>query len=212
MKTAFIALVPLFASFCSVAPLPVAGDAAPEPVLDNSGKQLQAGAAYHILPVLKCGGRFTKCRDGGGLALASIRNRSCPLDVVEASHGLPLAFPPVNARKGIVRVSTDLNIKFNAASSASCVQSTVWKLDQFDSSSGQWFVTTGGVEGNPGRQTVSNWFEIERYGDDYKLVFCPKVCKFCKVLCKDLGIYVDEKGNRVLALSDVPYRVRFQRA
>ncbi|PON57758.1 Proteinase inhibitor I3, Kunitz legume [Parasponia andersonii] len=84
---------------------------------------------------------------GGGLTLAATRNKSCPLDVVqeqfEVSSGLPLTFFPVNPRESVVRLSTDLNIKFSAATI--CVQSTVWKLDSFNELLGQWFVTTGGV-------------------------------------------------------------------
>ncbi|RVW59394.1 Miraculin [Vitis vinifera] len=103
-------------------------------------------------------------------------NETCPLDVVqeqhEVSNGLPLMFIPVNPKKGVIRVSTDHNIEFSAATI--CVQSTVWKLE-YDESSGQQFVTTGGVEGNPGRGTLSNWFKIEKYEDDNNLVFCPTV-------------------------------------
>ena len=208
MKTTCITVVLLFAF--TLTALIIAEGAAPEPVLDIAGKNLQVGVDYYIQPVLKCGGRSTKCIDGGGLALAATRNRTCPFDVVDTYRAMPLKFTPFDQKEGVVRVSTDLNIKFSAATT--CVQSTVWKLDQFDGSRGQWFVTTGGVEGNPSRETVSNWIEIEKYGSNYKLVFCPKVCKFCKVLCKDLGIYVDGDGNRILAVSDVPYGVRFQKA
>jgi hypothetical protein len=115
----------------------------------------------------------------------------------------------VNQTKGVVPVSTDLNIKFSA--STICVQSTVWRLDKFDESRSQWFVTSGGVEGNPGRGTTSNWFKIEKHDRDYKLVFCPTVCNFCKVLCRDVGIYIED-GRRSLALSDVPFIVMFKKA
>ncbi|TXG47968.1 hypothetical protein EZV62_027262 [Acer yangbiense] len=92
-------------------------------------------------------------------------------------------------------------------------ESTVWKLDSHDDSLGQWFVTTGGVEGNPGRETISNWFKIEKFDDDYKLVFCPSVCDTCRVLCRDIGIYIDQAtGIRRLALSDTPFKVMFKKA
>ncbi|XVF30310.1 hypothetical protein REPUB_Repub16aG0045700 [Reevesia pubescens] len=182
-------------------------NAAPDPVLDITGKKLRTGTNYYILPVFR--GR------GGGLTLASsTRNETCPLDVVqeqlEVSNGLPLTFSPVNIKKGVIRVSTDQNIKFYA--STICVQSTVWKLANFDDSTQQWLVTSGGVEGNPGRETVDNWFKIEKYEDDYKLVFCPTVCDFCKVLCRDVGVFIDDAGVRRLALSDVPFKVMFKRA
>ncbi|XP_021282616.1 kunitz trypsin inhibitor 2-like [Herrania umbratica] len=175
-----------------------------DPVLDISGEELRTGTDYYILPVIR--GR------GGGLTLASTGDETCPLDVVqeqlEVSNGLPLTFSPVNITKGVVRVSTDLNIKFSAATI--CVQSTVWKLDN-DEATQKLVVTTGGVEGNPGIETLSNWFKIERYEDDYKLVFCPGVCDFCRPVCGDLGVFIDA-GIRRLALSDVPLKVMFKRA
>ncbi|KAK3212762.1 hypothetical protein Dsin_017468 [Dipteronia sinensis] len=166
----------------------VTADAEPDPVLDISGKKLQAGTDYYILPVER--GR------GGGLTLASTGNETCPLDVIQEQHevenGLLLIVRPVNIKKGDVRLSTDLNIKFSTVST--CVQSTVWKLDNFDESLGQWFGTTGGVEGNPGRETVGNWFKIEKFDGDYKLLFCPTVCDICRVVCRDIGIYIDQAG------------------
>ncbi|THG07917.1 hypothetical protein TEA_021089 [Camellia sinensis var. sinensis] len=178
---------------------------APSPVRDIEGKEVRAGIDYYILPVFR--------GKGGGLTLASTTQR-CPLDVVQArqevDHGLPLTFSPVNPKKGVVRVSTDLNIKFSAATI--CVQSTVWRLANYEKSTGQYFVTTGGVEGNPGPETVRNWFKIEKFNDDYKLVFCPGVCDVCKVICRDVGIYIDEHGTRRLALSDVPFKVMFKKA
>ncbi|PRQ15766.1 putative proteinase inhibitor I3, Kunitz legume [Rosa chinensis] len=189
----------------------VAADAAPAPVLDIKGDNLRSGVEYWILPVIR--GR------GGGLTLATAGNRNktnCPLDVVqeqhEVSNGLPLTLSPVNLKKGVVHLSTDLNIKFSiSAAVIICLEtSKVRKLDNFDESAGQWFVTSGGVEGNPGPKTISNWFKIEKYDDDYKLVFCPTVCNFCKVLCRDVGIYLED-GIRRLALSDVPIKVMFKR-
>ncbi|KAL6319758.1 hypothetical protein AAG906_036816 [Vitis piasezkii] len=57
---------------------------------------------------------------------------------------------------------------------------------EYDESSGQRFVTTGGVEGNP-------------------------VCDFCKPVCGDIGIYIQNEYRR-LALSDVPFKVKFKKA
>ncbi|KAK6148558.1 hypothetical protein DH2020_019470 [Rehmannia glutinosa] len=179
----------------------------PSPVLDINGNKVRAGLDYYILPVIR--GR------GGGLTLATTGNNTCPLSVVqeqmEVKNGLPLTFTPVNAKKGVVRESTDQNIKFSAVST--CVQSTVWKLD-YEESSGKYFITAGGVEGNPGRETISNWFKIEKHeGGDYKLVFCPTVCNYCKVICKDVGILVQDDGKRRLSLTDdAPFIVMFKKA
>lgn len=182
----------------------------PAPVRDIKGDNLQTGVEYWILPVIR--------GKGGGLTLASNRNKTigCPLDVVqeqsEVSNGLPLTFSPVNLKIGVVRLSTDLNIKFSTSAAVTICLNTskVWKLDNLDESTGQRFVTTGGVEGNPGPKTISNWFKIEKYDKDYKLVFCPTVCNFCKVICGDVGIYL-EGGVRRLVLSKVPLKVMFKR-
>ncbi|KAK0580170.1 hypothetical protein LWI29_037440 [Acer saccharum] len=208
MKSTLLILISFFMfAFVTKAPLVVTADSSPDPVLDIAGEKLHTGTDYYILPVVR--GR------GGGLTLASTGNETCPLDVVqerqEVENGLPVTFSPVNIKKGVVRLSTDQNIKFSA--STICVQSTVWKLNSHDDSLGQWFVTTGGVEGNPGRETISNWFKIEKFDDDYKLVFCPSVCDTCRVLCRDIGIYIDQAtGIRRLALSDTPFKVMFKKA
>uniref|UniRef100_A0A7N0V7X1 Uncharacterized protein n=1 Tax=Kalanchoe fedtschenkoi TaxID=63787 RepID=A0A7N0V7X1_KALFE len=129
--------------------------------------------------------------------------------LLQVSNGLPLTFSPVD-KKGIVRESTDMNIKFSAQSI--CADSTVWKLGSYDEATGKYFITAGGVEGNPGRSTTGNWFKIDKSGEYYKLVFCPGVCNFCKVICKDIGIHI-EGGKRFLALTDTsPFLVFFKRA
>ncbi|KAF5205664.1 Kunitz trypsin inhibitor [Thalictrum thalictroides] len=174
-------------------------------VLDLDGKKLQSNTNYYILPVIR--GR------GGGLALAQ-RNKSCPYYVAqedsEVSNGLPLKFLPVNNTKGkFLQESTDMNFVFSAATI--CVQSTVWRLGALDGVTGRRYVTTVGRIGSPGLGTVSNWFKIERYRNDYKLVFCPMVCKFCKVLCGDVGVFLED-GKRWLGFSTEPLLVMFKKA
>ncbi|CAJ2667143.1 unnamed protein product [Trifolium pratense] len=205
MKITLLIFV-IFFAFLSTQPLLGAADASNEQVVDTLGKKLRADTNYYILPVIPIS------RVGASLGIASIGQRY-PLDVVVVNRyqGLPLSFTPVNPKKGVIRVSTDLNIKFSSRRSIPD-RSTVWKLDRFDFSKRQWFVTTGGVVGNPGRGTINNWFKIEKYGDAYKLVYCPSVVQSFKHLCKDVGVFVDEKGNKRLALSDVPLKVKFQQA
>ncbi|KAJ1377269.1 Proteinase inhibitor I3, Kunitz legume [Sesbania bispinosa] len=200
MKITFLSFVLLVA--LTTKPLLGVAGLALDQVVDTSGKKVRAGANYYIVPASS---------DVGGLSLASI-GKDCPLDVVavDGYQGLPLVFTPINQKKGVVRVDTDLNIYFNAETS--CPQSTVWKLyDEYDAATGQWLMTTGGVIGNPGSETLSNWFKIEKYEDAYKLVFCPGVCNYCDFQCSDIGIYEDQYGKR-LALTNVPYKVRFQQA
>ncbi|PIN08469.1 hypothetical protein CDL12_18960 [Handroanthus impetiginosus] len=120
---------------------------------------------------------------GGGLTLASTGNETCPLSVVqeqlEVKNGLPLTFRPLNSKNGVVRVSTDQNIKFSVGSI--CVQSIVWKLDSHYELTGQYFITTGGLEGNP-------------------------------VICKDVGIFLQDGKSRLALTDDAPFRVMFMKA
>ncbi|CAI0544534.1 unnamed protein product [Linum tenue] len=184
----------------------------PLPVLDVNGKVVRSGANYYVLPAVS--------GEGGGVALASLTkdSESCPQTVVqdqdEISQGIQLTFGPVNTKSGYtVRTFTDLNIRFVA--DTPCEEGTVWKVDEYDDDVQQWFLGTGGVEGNPGPRTVKNWFKIWKYGSNYKLSYCPAVCKSCKVDCKDVGIYVDENGGRRLALVDKdgdPFVIKFVRA
>ncbi|XP_042481956.1 kunitz trypsin inhibitor 5-like, partial [Macadamia integrifolia] len=177
-------------------------------VRDTTGEELRSAVEYYSLPVISGKG-------GGGLTLSNLGNAtSCPLDVVqeqlEASTGIPVTFKPVNTSEVIIEASMDLNIKFSAVTT--CVQSTVWKLKDSDESSGHRFVTTGGVEGNPGRETLANWFSIKIHDDDYKLFFCPGVCDTCRPQCQDIAIFVDNNGfRRLAALSDEQFKVKFKK-
>ncbi|KAK7380144.1 hypothetical protein VNO78_32593 [Psophocarpus tetragonolobus] len=204
MKTALLAFV-LALAFSSQSLL----EASPEQVVDTSGKVLRAGVNYNILVSMP----YTSCRSPQRLGLSKLGK--CPLDVVVVNidHGLLLRFIPINSKKGVIRVSTDLNIMFPP--NVTCPHhSTVWRVDNSHVSKGNWFVTTGGVVGNPGRETIGNWFKIEKYEGayNYKLVYCPSVCPSCKHECKNVGMVVDENGNQRLALSYVPFQFRFYKA
>ncbi|CAH1425078.1 unnamed protein product [Lactuca virosa] len=179
-------------------------DSAPDSVLDTTtGKNLRTGINYHVMPAARDG-------KGGGITLT---NHTCPSGITQLrthNYGLPLTFSPVNPKKGVIRLSTDVNIKFLGPTPTRCNESNVWKL-KYDESVKQFFVMVGGVEGNPGRPTLDNWFKIEKTENGYKFVFCPTVCNFCKVICRDVGIFSDGNGMRRLALSDVPFSVIFMR-
>ncbi|KAI3793481.1 hypothetical protein L1987_36100 [Smallanthus sonchifolius] len=174
----------------------------PDPVRDIDGNLLRSGTEYYILPVVR--------GMGGGLTLGATRGELCPLDVVqenqEVDNGLPLTFTPVNPKKGVIRESTDLNIIFQAQSI--CVQSNVWGLVKYE---GQVIVSALGMPGNPGPETINNWFKIRKYDDDYKLVYCPTVCSLCRPVCGDIGVKIAENGSRRLAISDVPFKVMFKK-
>ncbi|BAU02568.1 hypothetical protein LR48_Vigan10g048700 [Vigna angularis] len=213
MKIKHVAFLLVFALISQ--PLLGAGESVHEPVIDTSGEKLRADSNYHIIPAVPftiCG--FVSCFTGGGLALGSIDDESCPLDVVveKADEGLPLRFLPFNTKKGVIRVSTDLNIFFSDADERCPHHSTVWRLGDFDASTGQTYVTTGGVVGSPNQHTILNWFQIHKYEDAYKLVYCHGVCPSCQHSCKDVGVFVDGNRRMHLALSDDPFKVKFKRA
>ncbi|KAK4799111.1 hypothetical protein SAY86_024476 [Trapa natans] len=195
--------------FLLASPLFSSSTSAPPPVLDIDGQSLLIGTEYYILPFVR--------GQGGGLTISPPQNGTCPLTVVqkplEVDSGLPLLFSPASGNNGVVSVSTDLNVYFSSVMTI-CIQSTVWMLAPFDDEAGHRFVTTGGRTGNPGQETVNNWFKIEKVKEEedyYKLVFCPTVCSNCNVVCGDVGVY-DDNGVRRLALSDVPFKVKFKKA
>ncbi|KAL5721314.1 hypothetical protein ACHQM5_004972 [Ranunculus cassubicifolius] len=177
-------------------------------VLDINGKKVQANTNYYILPVAR--------GMGGGVAIAQRNNTRCPFYVAQASlevsNGIPIKFLPTDTNDKFVQVSKDMNFVFFAKTM--CMQSMAWRLGDVDEVTGKRYVTTNGVIGNPGGSTVSNWFKIEKAdGDFYRLVFCPGVCNFCKVICGDVGIFVEEDGRRWLGLNnDVrKFRVMFKK-
>jgi hypothetical protein len=177
----------------------------PEPVRDTSGNLVRNTANYFILPSsFQCG---TRC----GITLLNT-NKTCPLDVVEEDEAMQFSFVPFNFKKGVIRVSTDLNVIHSFPTNCSTSSETVWKVDKIDVVTRQRFVTTGGVRGNPGRETVDNWFKIERFESGYKFVFCPKVCEEYEVVCKDVGIFLDENRNTSFVLSDFAFGVKFKRS
>ncbi|KAM0938771.1 putative proteinase inhibitor I3, Kunitz legume, kunitz inhibitor STI-like superfamily [Dioscorea sansibarensis] len=199
MKLSIIILF-LSLSFSTLTSITTGGN---DTILDIAGDKLRPGTKYNILPVFR--GR------GGGLSLARLNDSSsCHLAVVqelsEVNAGLPLTFNPVNANEKTVKLSADVNVEFTATAA-------VWKLgDVAEECGNRRYVVSGGVRGKPGLETVSNWFRIERgeSGGDYKLVFCPHVCEYCKVLCGDLGVFVDG-GRRWLVFGGDFFPVMFKK-
>ncbi|WMV35504.1 hypothetical protein MTR67_028889 [Solanum verrucosum] len=193
-------------TLCVPNPSRILSSSSSSPVLDINGDKVQAGPNYFILPVIR--------GKGGGLYPSNVKqhNSTCPRDIIqetdEVQQGLPVVFTRLDAKKDVVRVSTDVNVRFYTPTI--CARETIWKLGAYDDKLKQYFVVTGGVEGNPGPKTVGNWFKIEKFGSDYKFVFCPTVCKFCKVICKDVGVFMKD-GVRFLALSDTPFKVMFKK-
>lgn len=195
-STTMIKLLLLIALFSQ----PLLGTAKPflDQVIDVLGKKLRVDADYYIIPA-----------NGGEISLESSIGEPCPLHVVVVKHsqGFPLRIAPV---KGAIRVSTDLNIMLANYDSRCPNYSVVWKIDPF--SKEETFVTTNGVLGHPGSNSIQSWFKIEKYEDAYKLVYCPSVCPSCKHVCKDIGTYLYKNREMRLALTNVPLKIKFQEA
>lgn len=175
-----------------------------EDVLDVSGNAVRTAVNYYILPA----GRG----NGGGLQVASIRNRTNPLVVSQNADasviGVSLQFSPVDPKENTVQLSTDMNVKFTSMVISD--SSTVWTINT-ELIPQRYLVAVGGVEGNPGRETLGNWFKIDKYEDAYKLVYCPGVCDICRPFCGDIGVLV-ENGKRVLFVGrDPPLKVTFHK-
>ncbi|GMI99516.1 ARABIDOPSIS THALIANA KUNITZ TRYPSIN INHIBITOR 5 [Hibiscus trionum] len=176
-----------------------AAGAADQPVLDTDGDKVLANVQYYILSAIRGAG-------GGGLDLGSPEDKLCPKFVVQDpfENGTPVLFHPVNTSDPVVHEFTDVNIEFAPGLDAYCRSSTVWKLDDYDSSSGKWWITTDGDKGNPGPQTLTNWFKIRKSGGfGYTLGFCPTVCESCVTLCNYINKFPDGKNTR-LALNKKP--------
>ncbi|MCD9559139.1 hypothetical protein HAX54_016957 [Datura stramonium] len=182
-----------------------ASEPAPIAVRDSTGKMLRAGINYYIQPIFP--------DEAWGFELASIsdHHKPCPLGIVQEDYypGTAVLFSSANSKKGIIRLSTDLNIDYNLSYTV-CTKSNdaIWTVGPYDRRAQSYFLVLGGVKGNPDRKTIRNWFKIEEYGDNYKITYCPSVCRDCKVMCKDVGV-IEYNGQKRLGLSGVPVEVKF---
>ncbi|GJZ81966.1 miraculin-like protein [Tanacetum coccineum] len=150
-----------------------------------------------------------KDEENGGLLFLEVGNFTCPTGVAQrrtGENGDPLTFTPINPKKGVICLSTDVNIKFLGQSI--CHESNVWRFN-YDKNIKQYVVMLGGVEGNLRPETLDNWFKIEKTKDGYKFVFCPSVCSTYKVMCKDLGMVCGLNGMQRLAVREDPLSVNF---
>ncbi|XP_052197418.1 21 kDa seed protein-like [Diospyros lotus] len=170
------------------------------PVIDIDGDMVVAGAEYYLMEWT--GGAKSV---NGGLDLSDRgRHQTCPLDVFRhTTHtfGRALTFSPaVETQENVIYQSSDLNIKFTGAPPI-CNNTTtaVWKVDSYDEKFGKWFITTNGVEGNPGAETLLNWFQFENLTTEakhaYRIVHSPGgVCETWPHLSSNLGVYETDDG------------------
>ena len=156
MNTPFVAAISFLLLSFATKPLV----AHPDPLVDANGNEVEASRDYYVVSLISGAG-------GGGLTLFRGRNELCPLDVIQLSsdlrRGTRLRFAAYNNTR-IIHENVDLNVRFSTETR--CNEPTVWKVDNYDPSRGKWFITTGGIEGNPGAQTLKNWFKFERIGRD----------------------------------------------
>ncbi|KAF8085539.1 hypothetical protein N665_0664s0007 [Sinapis alba] len=200
---------PMFYFFLALTAVLAATSNAARPVLDIDGDIIYRGS-YYVLPVI--------CGQGGGVTLSGRGGKLCPLDIVqqpsEVHEGLPVKFSNWMTKIAFVPESENLNIMTDIAATI-CVQSTYWWLDSFDKERKKWFLTAGPQPQGLGEDSFKSFFQIEKAGDDaYKFVFCPREGsqKVSRPNCFDVGISVDEKGVRHLALSYKPFLVMFKKA
>ncbi|KAK0579604.1 hypothetical protein LWI29_028561 [Acer saccharum] len=212
MKTASsLAFSFLFLAFITKPLLVAASD---QPLFDINGDKVRTNTTYRIVSAIRGDG-------GGGLTLGDGRNGPCPLDVVQLGSdlmwGLPFMFSPVNntvEEENCVPQSIDLNIIFAKPQIMICGEPKVWKVDSYDQSTGQWFITTNGAVGNPGAQTLESWFKFEKVDCyTYKIQYCPSaVCETCVSLCSDVGIYYGNGGRRLALSKTSPFLVHIYKA
>nr|GEY66478.1 hypothetical protein [Tanacetum cinerariifolium] len=74
------------------------------------------------------------------------------------------------------------------------------------------YVSSHGMLGSPGRDTLQNWFKIEKFENDYKIVYCPSVVKNYRPYCSDIGSRIAKNGRRTLVLNNAPLKVKFKKA
>ncbi|KAK8477685.1 hypothetical protein V6N13_050093 [Hibiscus sabdariffa] len=185
----------LFLFFLLSANLFSLSTAANEPVLDTDGDELRPNVPYYMLSAAP--------GTGGGFRLASLLTAGilCPRIVAHNpfTNGDPVFFHPMNTT-ATVYTSTDLNIRFSGTDQF-CRSTNIWRAAPYDGLPGHWWVVNGGDMGNPGAQTLFDWFKIEKLEAGYKLTHCPSVCDSCEALCKNIGKYSYHNMN-LLGLTD----------
>ncbi|KMZ75087.1 hypothetical protein ZOSMA_11G01150 [Zostera marina] len=186
----------------------------PVPVLDVDGKPLQAVDEYYVIPAEDAG-------MAGGIGLGKLKT-TCEINVAEdftpegiKTNGISVRFFPANSNDTVVSLSSDVNVVLSWKKSV-CGKSPVWKLGGYETTSGKWFVVVGGEVGFPSTSTLSNWFKIGKFDDDekterYKFFYCPHICKYCKVVCGDIGVVGNDGLKRLLGISHVPATFVFKR-
>ncbi|KAL8132671.1 hypothetical protein AgCh_008232 [Apium graveolens] len=177
-------------------------------VLDTDGHWVERTSRYYIWPVLPGG-------PSGPLTLKSTdHSKQCLFNVVQEGNkndtGLPFGFIMAKWKTAVPVILEEEDVNIMYTGKTFCNDTTVLKVE---SKSGEGrFVRSGGVQGNPGTQTVRNWFKIVKYMDAYKIVHCPSVCFKCGSICRDLAIVYEDNALRLGLTTDMPVKVVFKLA
>ncbi|KAE8703702.1 21 kDa seed protein [Hibiscus syriacus] len=193
MKTTSASVFLLFALFGLA-------NAANNAVLDAAGEEVVTGVPYYVVSGIWGAG-------GGGLAIGREKGRPCPEIVVQRQsdmdYGNPVIFSNADPNDDVVRVSSDVNLKFTGPRDRLCLTSTVWKVQDLDEQTGKRWLELGGEEGSPGCDTKENWFKIEKASIPgmYNFKYCPSVCGSSATYCNEIERARDGRQMR-LALSE----------
>ena len=176
---------------------------ASEQVFDTNGNPIFPGGKFYILPAI-----FGAA--GGGLRLGETKNSKCPLTVLqdysEVVNGLPVKFSRIGAGIDIISTNTPLDIAFTTK--PKCAESSKWVLvDDYNKLTGPW-VGIGGTEDNEGKHIIDGFFQIQKHGFGYKLVFCPSITA-PPGACYDIGRHNDFTGRLLVLANNDPYEVVF---
>ncbi|GMJ12296.1 hypothetical protein like AT1G73325 [Hibiscus trionum] len=122
-------------------------------VLDVDGDEVLAGERYYVDSAVWGAG-------GGGLAIGRERGRKCPEIVVQRlpsfDKGNPVVFSNADTSDKVIRLSSDVRVKFVGPRDRLCQTSTVWKVQGEGVPSRKRWVELGGSKGEAGCDTVES--------------------------------------------------------
>ena len=185
--------------------LPLAFSDVSEKVVDSQGRPVSPAAKYYILA-------FYSGPTGGGVAAGQGGNSTCHVTVLqtpdESDRGQAVKFSTRGRSSGAIFTEKPLDIAF--VEKPSCASSSKWVVvsDDFPE---KW-VGIGGAEDHPGKKLMSGTFNIQKFDEGYKLVFCATttttVTTTTTTTCYNIGRRDDVKGRR-LVLTKNPFKVLF---
>jgi hypothetical protein len=182
-----------------------------EQLKDTNGNPILADVKYFIWP--------NSFSTGGGLRIGDTREprqtRDCPTTVLQDfsqnDHGLPIKFTiPETSNGASTTISTNLPVHIEFDIKPECAKSLKWELFQQDFFPLPWVAIGDYHDGHLNDRIMEGFFNIQKHGTGYKLVFCSTDVFAPPDSCFDVGRYHDEKGNRlVLTENNDPFNLVF---